>query len=547
MDAVRLLTDRYRLLDRLGAGGMSVVWRAYDEVLGRDVAVKMLSGSYAADAASRDLIRYEAQAAGRLSHPHVTSVYDYGEAVEPDGTRLPFVVMELVNGVTLDARLSGGPLRWRVAVRVAAEVAAALAAAHARGLVHRDIKPANVMLTPTGVKVVDFGIAALAGADADSTPTVLGTPAYLAPERLGGQAVTPASDVYALGLLLFRMLIGRLPWRADTATQMIEAHCYTEPQPLPAIDGLPAEVATLCARSLAKRPEDRPSAEEAARILAAAADIRVPLPLDDALAWDSTSSADGATQVIVAGTGNAVPAARGGRRLRSRRAVVAAGAAVAVTATGLATWSTVGGETEATAQAAAVRPQAAATPPISCEVRYQTKKDEAGTFSVDVAVVNSGAHPADDWKMRFEFPADQRLTGGTGAEWTQSGRTVTARGDGPLAPGATATLTMTGGYQESNPIPTTFSLNDAACRATITGAAMVPVALTAPQAPAAAPAPAAAGGTGGGSGTGTGTGMRNGQQLPQQLQQLRDRLAKQTEAAKAAKAAKGKGTKGAKG
>ncbi|MCW2640987.1 MAG: serine/threonine protein kinase, partial [Dactylosporangium sp.] len=129
MGAVQLLTDRYRLVDRLGAGGMSVVWRAYDEVLGRHVAVKMLSGRFACDEASRDLIRYEAQAAGRLSHPHVTSVYDYGEAIEPDGTRVPFVVMELVEGGTLDARLARGPLSWPVAVRVAAEVAAALAAA----------------------------------------------------------------------------------------------------------------------------------------------------------------------------------------------------------------------------------------------------------------------------------------------------------------------------------------------------------------------------------------------------------------------------------
>jgi hypothetical protein len=507
MGAVRLLTDRYRLVDRLGAGGMSVVWRAYDEVLGRHVAVKMLSGRFAGDAASRDLIRYEAQAAGRLSHPHVTSVYDYGEAVEPDGTRVPFVVMELVEGGTLDARLARGPLSWPVAVRVAAEVAAALAAAHAQGLVHRDIKPANVMLTSAGVKVVDFGIAALAGANADTSPTVLGTPAYLAPERLVGSAVTPASDVYALGLLLFRMLTGGLPWRAETVTQMIEAHQYTEPHPLPAVAGLPADVADLCARSLAKLPGDRPTAEKFARKLAAAAGIRVPLPLDDALTWDPVAaSMDAQTEVITDPTAAGVPAAQGGHRRRSRIGVMAAGAAVAVTATGLVSWSAFGAKPPAQASAQASAPRQPVAPPTTpCEVRYQTRKDEGGAFAVDVTVVN-GDRPAPDWTLRFDFPADQKLTGGSGAAWSQSGRTVNARGTGVLAPGATATTSMTGGYQESNPIPTAFTLNDAACRATITGAAAVPVSLPGNnQAPAAPPAPVSAPGAGsGGSGAGTG-------------------------------------------
>src|SRR5206468_10403014 len=190
----RRLADRYRLVERLGAGGMSEVWRGYDEVLGRLVAVKMLCGRHADDAATRAAIRVEARAAGRLTHPHVTSVYDYGET--PDGT--PFVVMEFLDGEPLDRRLARGSLPWPAGLRIAAEVASALAAAHARGLVHRDIKPANVMLTATGAKVVDFGIAALVGQRAD--PVLVGTPAYVAPERVHGSAVTAANDVYALGL-----------------------------------------------------------------------------------------------------------------------------------------------------------------------------------------------------------------------------------------------------------------------------------------------------------------------------------------------------------
>jgi hypothetical protein len=550
MGAVRLLTDRYRLLDSLGAGGMSVVWRAHDEVLGRDVAVKMLSGRYAGDAASRDLIRAEAQSAGRLSHPHVTSVYDYGEAVEPDGTRVPFVVMELVEGVTLDARLARGRLPWPVAVRVAAEVAAALAAAHARGLVHRDIKPANVMLTPAGVKVVDFGIAALVGANADSSTVVLGTPAYLAPERLGGSTVTPASDVYALGLLLFRMLTGRLPWQAETVTQMIEAHRYIEPEPLPPVSGVPAEVTELCTRSLAKLPDDRPSADEVARRLAAAAGVRVSLPLDDALAWTSVVPADGETERIVADVPAGNSTKRSRLRPRPRTAVLVASAAAAITATGLATWSAAGpgpAANAATLAAAAPQPQVAASPP-PCEVRYQTKKDEGKAFAVDVTVVNSGDRPAQDWTLRFDFPADQQLTGGAGATWSQSGRTVTARGAALLAPGDTATVSLTGGYQASNPIPTAFTLGDDACRVLITGAAAVPASL--PGTKTAGEAPATAAGSVPATAPKTADTPSAGPtpSREQLLQQLRERLRNAQSGDKGAKDTKDpKGDKGSKG
>jgi hypothetical protein len=202
-----------------------------------------------------------------------------------------------------------------------------------------------------------------------------------------------------------------------------------------------------------------------------------------------------------------------GAARRPRAAAVAAGAAVAVTAAGLASWSAFGPRPQATAQASALRQQQVPAPTISCEIRYQTKKDEGGAFAVDLAVVNSGERPAQTWTLRFDFPADQRLTGGTGAAWSQSGHTVTARGSGPLAPGATAAVSMTGGYQASNPIPTAFALNDAACRATITGATAVPVSITGNnQAPAPAPV----------SGSGAGSGTPNGQDV----QRLRDKFLK---------------------
>ncbi|MET7945391.1 serine/threonine-protein kinase [Micromonospora sp. NPDC005324] len=268
MQRDQLLAGRYRLLERLGSGGMSAVHRAYDEVLERDVAVKVLVAS---DTNARQRIRGEAKAAARLSHPHVTSVYDYGESVL-DGAEVPFVVMELLGGHTLEHRLVVGPLPPRAGLRVCAEVASALAAAHEQGLVHRDIKPGNVMLTPTGAKVLDFGIAAAAGApEIDFEGRLLGTPAYLAPERLQAGEVLPASDVYALGLLLYRVLTSRLPWPAEAQSGMLRAHTHVEPDPLPPIDGVPPEVHRLYRWCLAGDPADRPSAADAARILLAAA------------------------------------------------------------------------------------------------------------------------------------------------------------------------------------------------------------------------------------------------------------------------------------
>jgi len=268
-----LLAGRYRLVERLGAGGMSVVWRGFDEVLGRQVAVKVLPPSTSTDPSFRRRLRAEAQAAARLSHPHITNVYDYGEATTVDGEPVPYVVMELVDGESLAAVLARARrLPWPAAVRICSEVSAALAAAHARGIVHRDVTPANVMLTPSGAKVVDFGISALIGEnDIDPDGSLLGTPAYLAPERLEGGQVSPATDVYAVGLLIYRTLIGQLPWDVGTTTALLRAHQYTEPEPLPHVEGLPAAVEALIARCLEKRPDDRPSSAELAHVLAGVA------------------------------------------------------------------------------------------------------------------------------------------------------------------------------------------------------------------------------------------------------------------------------------
>jgi hypothetical protein len=274
------LAGRYRLVEKLGTGGMSVVWRGYDETLGRWVAVKVLSPRLADDQMFRDRLRQEALAAARLSHPNITGIFDFGEAPLDDRLTVPYVVMELNDGESVGARISRqGPLAWRDAVTVVAEVAAALATAHARGVVHRDVTPANVMLTGAGAKVVDFGISAIVGQrDAAPDGSLLGTPAYLAPERLGGAQVSAATDVYALGLLLYRALTGRLPWPAENTAEALRAHLYADPEPLPGLPGLPEGVRELCLRCLAKSPAGRPGATEVARLLAAEVGLQPIIP-----------------------------------------------------------------------------------------------------------------------------------------------------------------------------------------------------------------------------------------------------------------------------
>lgn len=276
METKQVLGGRYRLETQLGSGGMAVVWRAHDQVLSRDVAVKVLAGRHATHPDARERIHREARSAASLSHPNIAQVYDFGES-DDDGTRTAYVVMELVPGGTLEQRLRAGPLPVKVAFRICAEVAAGLAAAHAHGLVHRDVKPANIMMTPNGAKVVDFGIAAAARPDGAGDPEeeLLGTPSYLAPERLTGDSVQPATDVYALGVLLYKLLAGRAPWDADTTTKMLTAHVYTEPAPLPALPNVPGDVIDLCHHCLRKDPAQRPGARDVAAILAGAAGVLV--------------------------------------------------------------------------------------------------------------------------------------------------------------------------------------------------------------------------------------------------------------------------------
>jgi serine/threonine-protein kinase len=252
---VYLLADRYQLDDLIAAGGMGEVWRATDLVLGRPVAVKLLRAEYVQHPETLARFRAEARHAGSLSHPHIARIYDYSEA---DATHPPFLVMELVDGPPLTQLLANGPMEPARVMDVVAQAADGLAAAHAAGLVHRDIKPGNLLLAPPDqVKITDFGIAYAAGsAPITRTGMLIGTPAYVAPERVAGAGATPASDLYSLGIVAYECLAGALPF-SGTAMEVALSHQMRALPPLPA--SVPAEVAALVAELTAKDPAARPA------------------------------------------------------------------------------------------------------------------------------------------------------------------------------------------------------------------------------------------------------------------------------------------------
>jgi tRNA A-37 threonylcarbamoyl transferase component Bud32 len=289
-----LLQGRYRLVEPVASGGMAEVWEGVDEVLTRPVAVKLLHEHLAADAELRERFRREAVAAARLAHPNVVATFDTGE----DGGQ-PFIVMELVRGRTLRALLDEGPLPPATAAAIAVEAAEALDAAHRAGIVHRDVKPGNILLcdgvppgAPLSVKVADFGIAhaAMTGThrgDADLTQpgTLLGTTKYLSPEQARGEEPDARSDVYALGVVLYEMLTGRVPFAASTPVATALAHVRDEPlRPRQLRAGIPRPLEAIVLKAMAKSPDARyASAAELAAALRSVAvgDDAVPAVVRD--------------------------------------------------------------------------------------------------------------------------------------------------------------------------------------------------------------------------------------------------------------------------
>jgi eukaryotic-like serine/threonine-protein kinase len=331
-----LLAGRYRLTDRIAAGGMGEVWRGEDDLLTRSVAVKLLPTGRAGDEAFLARFRAEARYAASLSHPGIARVYDYGESAEFGGA---YLVMELVNGEPLSAILArAGRLSPDATLDIVSQAARALDAAHQAGIVHRDIKPGNLLVAAGGTtKITDFGIAtAVAAAQAShltETGMVMGTAMYVSPEQATGAQVTEASDIYSLGVVAYECLAGHPPFTASEPLAIAFAHKHEPVPDLP--PDVPEPVSDLVYHMLAKTPQERPGN---VRLVADRADM-----LRDALALGEPAEPGypGATRAdlpaaatgALPGPGDPGTGGAGWRhRARRRRQLIVAGSTAALCA-----------------------------------------------------------------------------------------------------------------------------------------------------------------------------------------------------------------------
>jgi serine/threonine protein kinase len=226
----------FRILEMIGAGGMGIVYRAHDERLDRDVAIKVLPVGALADETTRKRFRLEALTLSRLNHPNIATVHDFNDQQGAD-----FLVMELIQGSTLDDRIMGAPLPEREVLRLGTQLAQGLAAAHSEGVVHRDLKPGNIRITPDGrLKILDFGLATLRHlewteradtSDLGDAVMVAGSPPYMAPEQLLGEVVDARSDIYGAGAVLYEMVTGRRPFAESHGPRLIDAVLHAPPVP----------------------------------------------------------------------------------------------------------------------------------------------------------------------------------------------------------------------------------------------------------------------------------------------------------------------------
>ncbi|HWK26620.1 MAG TPA: PASTA domain-containing protein [Solirubrobacter sp.] len=256
-----IVDHRYRVLRRLGTGGMSEVWCAEDEVLGRQVALKLLGGRFAEDPEFRERFRREAQAAASLTHPNIVAIFDRSE-----WEGVPYIAMELVDGRTLKELVRDrGPLPPEIAIGLIEQVLRALAYAHRRGIVHRDVKSQNVLLDAEGVaKVADFGIARAGDSDMTQTGTIVGTVQYVSPEQAEGRPVDRRSDLYSAGVVLYELLTGRVPFDGEAPIAIAIKHINERPVPPSQLrPGIPPALESVVLRAMEKDPARRyQSAEE---------------------------------------------------------------------------------------------------------------------------------------------------------------------------------------------------------------------------------------------------------------------------------------------
>ena len=247
--------SHYRLLEKLGEGGMGVVYKAEDTKLKRLVALKFLRSGVLEDEEHRERFLREAQAAASLNHPNISTIYEIDEV---EG--LPFIAMELVEGESIKQKIKMRPLELDQAIEIVVQTLQGLQAAHEKGIVHRDIKGSNLMLTPKGqVKIMDFGLAQLAErSQLTKTATILGTPAYMSPEQARRQPIDRRTDIWSVGVVVYEMLTGRLPFEGERQEAVLYAIGNEEPDPITALrSGLPVELDRIVSKAMAKNPDER--------------------------------------------------------------------------------------------------------------------------------------------------------------------------------------------------------------------------------------------------------------------------------------------------
>lgn len=292
---------RYEILERVGRGGMGVLYRGHDAVLDREVAIKVMSADFAADESSRPRFYREARAAAKLQHRNIVTIFEFGEE---DGT--PYIVMEFLHGQDLAKRMKAQPpLALETKLDIVAELCTGLHFAHEQGVIHRDVKPANIRLLPDGsVKLLDFGIAKMAQSSLTQTGSVFGSASYMSPEQVQGAAIDGRSDIFSAGVVLYELITGKKPFAGDSPTAVIAKLLTEDPEPIEKlVPGLPKPLIQAVKKALEKDP-----ARRYAKAGDFGADLRISRSALQATATPSPRAVDFAETTLITKTEGTSPA-----------------------------------------------------------------------------------------------------------------------------------------------------------------------------------------------------------------------------------------------